>query len=74
MDSPVFVEHTSLQGPVVCFLVRLCCGLGTPSSSNCVDCMLGCGVVRVIHEAVRKDSAVQDDATFASQIALVHVI
>ena len=31
-------------------------------------------LVRVIHEAVRKDSAVQDDATFASQIALVHVI
>ena len=44
MDSPVFVEHTSLQGPVVCFLVRLCCGLGRPFSSNCVDCMLGCGV------------------------------
>ena len=31
-------------------------------------------LVRVIHEAVRKDSAVQDDATFSSQIALVHVI
>ena len=39
-DSPVFVEHTSLQGPVVGFLVRLCRSLGTPSSSNCVDCML----------------------------------
>ena len=44
VDSPVFVEHASLQGPVVCFLVRMCCGLGTPSSSNCVDCNLGCGV------------------------------
>ena len=31
---------TSLQGPVVGFLVRLCSSLGTPSSSNCVDGML----------------------------------
>ena len=31
-------------------------------------------LVRVILEAVRKDSAVPYDATFASQIALVHVI
>ena len=53
-------------------MVRLCSSLGTPSSSNYVDDVIWCAcLVRVMLEAATKYSIVPDDATFASQIALV---